>query len=120
MSFQGKELGQRAEEAAANFLRSKKFKILEQNYTTKYGEIDILARDGKTLVVVEVKAKSSDKFGSAIEMITMAKRKKLVLLTSFLQSERQIDNVRIDVVAVDNYATTPKLKHYKGVIELQI
>jgi putative endonuclease len=120
MSFEGKELGQRAEDLAADFLRSKKFKILKQNLRTKYGEIDILAKEGKTIVVVEVKAKTSSKFGSAIEMITPAKQAKLVLLTNELQAKYQTDNVRIDVVAVDDFGTEPKIRHYKGIIELKL
>ena len=79
-----------------------------------------MASEGKTLIVVEVKAISGNKFGSAIEMIALERRKKLVLLTSHLQSQYQTDNVRVDVVAVDNYAETPRLKHYRGIIELQL
>lgn len=68
-------------------------------------------------MVTEVKTKTSDFFGAAIEMITPAKQRKLVLLTHELQAKYQTNNVRIDVVAIDHAGTTPTLKHYKGVIE---
>lgn len=79
-------------------------------------------------MVTEVKTKTSDFFGAAIEMITPAKQRKLVLLTQLLQAQYQTDNVRIDVVAIDfvqqnrsaaknNAQGEPRLRHYPGVIE---
>jgi putative endonuclease len=53
-------LGERGENMAAKFLRSQGYKILERNYKTSVGEIDIIARDGKTLVFVEVKTRLYD------------------------------------------------------------
>lgn len=91
--------------------------MLKQNLRTKYGEIDILARDGQTLVIVEVKAKTSDRQGAAIEMITPTKQAKLVLLAHELQMKYQTPNVRIDIVTVDSASDNPQLRHYKGLIE---
>jgi len=77
-----------------------------------------LARDGQQLVVVEVKAKTSQIYGFAAEMITNRKKEKLILLAHELQSEYQIDSVRVDVVAIDNASSDqPIIKHYKGVVE---
>lgn len=118
MSYAGKKLGQEGEDLAAEVLRAKNIKIIKRNYRTKYGEIDILARDRDTLVVVEVKAKSHQRQGAAIEMITPTKQKKLVLLTTYLQAKHKISNVRIDVVTIDNYAMRPLVKYHKGIIEL--
>src|SRR6185295_13802738 len=53
-------LGERGENVAAKFLRNLGYKILERNYRTALGEIDIIARDGKTLVFVEVKTRMYD------------------------------------------------------------
>lgn len=85
---------------------------------TKRGEIDILAQDGQTLVIVEVKAKTSAKYGYALEMITAAKRRQLILLTFELQKQYQTDKVRIDIVTVDNAKAAPDIKLYKGLVEL--
>jgi putative endonuclease len=112
-----KTLGNRGETLASQFLQQKKLTILDRNLKTKFGEIDILAKDDETLVLVEVKAKTSDKYGSAIEMITPAKQRKLVLLACELQMKYQSESVRIDVVTVENAKTMPQLKHYPGVIE---
>ena len=117
MTHQRKLLGTKGEELALNLLKKKKYRILERNYRTNLGEIDILAQDGKTLVVVEVKTKTDRKKGSAIEMITPAKQKKLILLTLQLQKQTQSDNVRIDVVTVDQGLNNPQIRHHRGVIE---
>ncbi len=77
----------------------------------------MLARDGATLVVVEVKAKTSEFRGAAIEMITPSKREKLILLAHELMMKYQSDNIRIDVVTVDSAEDTPVIKHHKGIIE---
>lgn len=92
-------------------------KILAQNLKTKIGEIDILAQDQGTLVVVEVKAKSNASYGSAIEMITRAKQRKLLLLARELQMKYQRDSVRVDVVAIDQFLETPTIQYYKGALE---
>ncbi|MEK9167593.1 MAG: YraN family protein, partial [Patescibacteria group bacterium] len=101
MSYQGKALGAKAESWATEYLEQKKFRILKRNFRTKFGEIDILARDGQTLVIVEVKAKTSDSQGSAIEMITSRKREKLILLSHELMMKYKSENIRIDVVTID-------------------
>ncbi len=118
MSQAGKELGCQGETLAANLLKQKKYQLLKRNYVTKFGEIDILARDGNELVVVEVKAKTSARFGAAIEMITPAKQRKLILLAHELQMRYQTDGVRIDIITVDNAGSNePLIKHHKGLIE---
>lgn len=98
-------------------LKKNHLRILKRNYRTKYGEIDLLARDGATLVIVEVKAKTSDSKGVAIEMITPRKRQKLILLSDELMMKYQTANIRIDVVTVDSAEEQPRLKYYKGIIE---
>lgn len=117
MTFQSKALGQKAESWAAELLQKKQLQILQRNLRTKFGEIDILARDGQTLVIVEVKAKTSDRQGSAIEMITYKKREKLILLAHELMMKYKSPNVRIDVVTVDEAGDTPIIKHHKALIE---
>jgi putative endonuclease len=115
--LESKQLGQASETLACELLKKRGYKIIERNKRTHYGEIDILAEDGKTLVIVEVKAKSSERYGSAIEMITAKKRTKLILLVAELQSLTKRESVRLDVVTVDNASGVPLTKLYKGVIE---
>ncbi|MEX0594745.1 MAG: YraN family protein [Patescibacteria group bacterium] len=114
---QRKILGNQAENLAASYLKQRGLTILSQNLKTKLGEIDILAQDGRTLVVVEVKAKSNFHYGPAVEMITGKKRRKLLLLAREIQVDYKRESVRIDVVTIDQFPDSPKIKHYKGAID---
>ncbi|MBQ9625030.1 MAG: YraN family protein [Clostridia bacterium] len=70
-------LGKAFEEQACEYLKEKGYEILEQNYTCRYGEIDIVARQGKYTVFVEVKYRKNDDFCTPAEAITVQKLKKL-------------------------------------------
>ncbi|TMR21000.1 YraN family protein [Nonomuraea turkmeniaca] len=67
------ELGKQGEQIAVIYLEAKGMKILERNWRCRYGEIDIIAEDGPTLVVVEVKTRSSRSHGTALESVNPAK-----------------------------------------------
>jgi len=98
------KLWKEGEELACQYLKKHGYQILGRNYKNKVGEIDILARpkgEKDTLVVVEVKAKSSDEYGRPIEMITPHKRKKLEQVVSVYLMENNLDNyVRFDAIEV--------------------
>jgi len=66
--------GQESETVAVNFLEKKGYKIIGKNFRTKFGEIDIIAKDFDTLAFIEVKARKSDTFGSPKESITYTKK----------------------------------------------
>jgi len=70
--------GALAEDAAAAFLASQGLQLLERNYHCRFGEIDLILRDGRTVVFVEVRYRGSKAFGGAGESITSAKREKLL------------------------------------------
>jgi len=70
--------GADAENLAAAFLERAGVTLVERNYRCRFGEIDVIARDGATLVFVEVRMRSSDRFGGAAASITAAKQKKLL------------------------------------------
>jgi putative endonuclease len=72
------ERGRHAEDLAAAFLQRQGLDIVARNYRCRYGEIDLIARDGKTLVFVEVRMRTSNAFGGAAASITAAKRGKLL------------------------------------------
>lgn len=69
--------GLRAEALAAAFLQQQGLVLLERNYRCRYGEIDLVMVDGKTLVFVEVRMRISSQFGGAAASITASKRRKL-------------------------------------------
>lgn len=78
--FGKRELGGRSERVAAEYLRRMGLRILEVNHRCRLGEIDIVAREGRTMVFVEVKSKGGPAYGRPEEMITAAKRRKLTAL----------------------------------------
>jgi putative endonuclease len=69
--------GAAAEALAAEFLRARGLTIVARNYRCRGGEIDLIARDGDTLIFVEVRLRSDAAFGGAAESITAAKKKRL-------------------------------------------
>jgi putative endonuclease len=71
------ELGKRGEELACHELEGRGYAIVERRYRCERGEIDIIARDGATLVFVEVKTRDGHDFGDAAEAITAWKRRRL-------------------------------------------
>ncbi len=66
------ERGRHAESLAAAFLQQRGLKLVERNYRCRFGEIDLVAREGKTLVFVEVRMRTSARFGGAAASITAA------------------------------------------------
>ena len=72
-------LGQRGEDLAADYLVRHRLTVVARNYRCRGGEIDLVCREGRTLVFVEVRQRSSGAFGGAAASITAAKRRRLVL-----------------------------------------
>ena len=78
--------GEDAENLAAAFLQRAGLTLVERNYRCRFGEIDVIAHDGATLVFVEVRMRSSERFGGAAASITAAKRMKLLRTARFYLS----------------------------------
>lgn len=97
------ELGAKAEAIAARHLKRNGYRILDRNLHSRIGEIDILARQGGTLVIVEVKsAREGSPFGPPSFRVDSAKRQKLKKLATELQKKHKLRTVdmRFDVVCV--------------------
>ena len=95
-------LGRMGEDVAARHLESEGFVVLERNWRCSEGELDILARDGDTLVVCEVKTRSSTRYGSPFEAITERKLHRLERLGMRWMRERGVrpTRMRVDIVSV--------------------
>jgi putative endonuclease len=93
--------GDSAESLAAAFLERAGLTILERNYRCRFGEIDLVAASGTSLVFVEVRARKSEAFGGAAASITAAKRRRLVAAARhYLATHRPRGTCRFDVVLV--------------------
>ena len=95
-------LGQRAEIAAAAELGRRGYRIVGSNYRCKYGEVDLIAQEGGSLVFVEVRCRTTDAYGTPAESVTAAKRQRLVRTAQTYLDERNLGDVgcRFDVVEV--------------------
>jgi putative endonuclease len=95
-------IGLRAEQRAAKLLRRHGLRILERNFRCTAGELDIIAAEGDTLVFVEVRSRSDDAHGSAIDAIDRVKQLQVARVAAYYLALRvpQYPNCRFDVVAI--------------------
>lgn len=111
-----RSIGSDGESWVADWLKTtKKWKILGQNIHVRFGEIDILALDGREIVIVEVKAKATKLQGAAVEMVTPQKQQTLARLAKFLESQYN-KPVRVDVVTLDTFPSNPVVHHYQSAV----
>jgi len=96
-----KPLGSKGESIAARFLSEKGYAIIAYNYKTRIGEIDIIAKDGETIVFVEVKTREDDAFAAPFESVNAAKRQKMKNVASlYLQKQSKEFPARFDVISI--------------------
>lgn len=113
-----KEQGKYGEDLACKFLAGLDYEIIERNYLIRGGEIDIVAKDGETTVIVEVKLREGDQYGSAIESISNSKLRYLIRTTKIYAYEKDIKGgLRIDLVAIDFINGKPKIEHIENITE---
>ena len=102
--------GSEGEAVAGRYLKKKGYTILGQNYFCRFGEIDLIARDGGYVVFVEVKTRTSSGFAQAREAVTPAKQRKLRAAASLYLAERRLDcRCRFDVAEV--YWTSRRINY---------
>jgi len=94
--------GKISEAQAAVFLESRGYQILFRNYKAQGAEIDIIAREKDTICFIEVKSRSSDRFGSPQEAVTSAKQQKISRAASMFLQENDLQDrsCRFDVVGI--------------------
>lgn len=99
--FKTKNVGNFGESEAVKFLRKKGYKILERNYTTKFGEIDIIAQKDNYICFVEVKTRSNENYGTPRDAVNYHKQKKIILVANYyMLSKNQDMFLRFDVIEV--------------------
>lgn len=103
MQTSSQQFGKSSEIQAAAYLKDQGYQILELNYRTRMGEIDIIARHHDSLVFIEVKARKSAEFGNPKYAVTRQKQVRLARAALYyLKSTRQMNQkARFDVVAID-------------------
>lgn len=103
-NFYKKLLGRVGETKSVKFLKKQGYKIIERNFKTRVGEIDIIARKNDELVFVEVKTRSSDCYGAPSEAVNRKKQEKYFKVAQeYILKKNMADcNCRFDVVEVEN------------------
>jgi len=111
--------GQAGEDLACAYLQQKGLRILERNFRCRAGEIDIIARDGATVVFVEVKERTGRSHGAAIEAVTPTKRARVVRAARLYAAQRALSEsaLRFDVVAIDQGPDGPEVRHESGAFD---
>lgn len=106
--------GEKGEQIAANYLRKNNFEILERNYRAGRSEIDIICKESNTLVFVEVKTRTSSKFGNPEDFVNEAKAAKIIEGAEVYLLENGWDGaIRFDIVSVLIYGNIEEIKHFK-------
>ena len=106
------DLGKMGEELAVNYLIGKGYEVLERNWRNKHKELDIVAKDGGTLVIVEVKTRQSDSFGEPDLAVTRQKQKYLVYAANTYVFSKGLDlDIRFDIISIVFNQGNPIIDH---------
>jgi putative endonuclease len=114
------QFGKDSESLAARHLKKNGYKILEQNYRNKLGEIDIIAKEKGTLVFVEVKARKTHVFGNPKWAVTPKKQRKISMVALYYLKAANKTHVkaRFDVVSFSLAKDNPQIEIIKNAFEL--
>lgn len=118
-----KKLGYDGEDLAAQYLKSKGYEILENNFTVRGGEIDLVARDKNTLVFVEVKTRTGNSFGYGEESVTNIKKLRIRRTIELYLSKQNYKNepdYRVDIIGIELYPLTGKLKNISHIPDIDL
>jgi putative endonuclease len=114
------QFGEKGESLAARHLKRQGYRIIEQNYRTNLGEIDIIAKEKGSIVFVEVKSRKTGRFGNPKWAVTPKKQRKISMVAlQYLKTTRQHDaKARFDVVSISRVQGSPRIELVKNAFEL--
>jgi putative endonuclease len=115
-------LGKTGEDLACRELERRGYVVIARRYRRRGGEIDIIARDGQTIVFAEVKSRDGRAFGEGAEAVTGLKRHRMAqLAVDYLARHRLTDRpCRFDVVSIDFESEPPGVELYQNAFESSI
>lgn len=116
------QTGRRGEDIAADYLAKKGYQIIQRNFHTRFGEIDLVANKNQKLIFVEVKLKLGSQFGTPAEMISphkiyQVKRTATHFLLANPQLAKQYPQQRIDAVCIVVDKGKVSIKHYENLTD---
>lgn len=96
-----KKLGKKGENRAVWYLRFHRWRIIERNFSSPFGEIDIIARKGEVLAFIEVKTRLTDEFGTPSEAVDARRKQRYISGANYFLINKNIDlTVRFDIIEV--------------------
>ncbi len=114
--------GQQGEDAACKYLQGRGFRIVERNFRCPFGEVDIIARDGETLVFVEVRTGGRGRIHAPEETVSAKKQLKIGRSALFYLQRHGLEDrcaARFDVVAVEQTEKGADIRHIPDAFEIQ-
>ena len=111
--------GKIGEEIAKNYLIKKGYKIIEQNYKTKYGEIDLICEKDREIIIVEVRAKKGNNFGTPEDSLDKRKINKIFFnAKTYISFEKEQKPYKVDAICIilKNNNEIESLNHYQNII----
>ncbi|MBM4272331.1 MAG: YraN family protein [Deltaproteobacteria bacterium] len=116
------QTGKKGEEIAARYLESRGYRIIERNYRSRWGEIDIVAKDGNTVVFVEVKCRRSESFGDPQSAVGTNKQRKVSRMSLAYLKEKGLYpcDARFDVVAVKMLPAGNRVELIRNAFEIAL
>ena len=106
------DFGNLGEELAVDYLTGKGYKILERNWRNIHKEIDIIAKDGDFLVIVEVKTRQTDAYGAPDTAVTKRKQRMLIAAANAYITRNKLDvETRFDIISIILKGSEPVIEH---------
>lgn len=105
------EKGKLGESIALKYIISKGGKIIEQNYRTKIGEIDLIVRMNGELVFVEVKSRSNINYGYPSEAVDYKKKRKIINVAKYYILDNSLEDISVRFDVIEIYLTDKKINH---------
>jgi putative endonuclease len=120
MSNARQTLGKLGEDLACQELERRGYAILARRYRRRGGELDIVARDGQTIVFVEVKTREGCEFGAGAESVTLFKRRRMAnVALDYMARNRLVEcPCRFDVVSIDMGGQKPRIELYQNAFDV--
>lgn len=119
MAEHQQRLGRVGEQAAIQYLQAQGYRILEQNYRCRFGEIDLIAQDGPVLAFIEVKTRQSRTFGPPAAAVTLRKQHHIIKAAQVYLARRGNEQVvcRFDVVTIELDLQQPRIEIIKNAFQ---
>ncbi len=117
---QKQTLGKEGERIAERYLKKKGYRLVERNYRSPVGELDLIVLDRRVIVFVEVKTRSQERFGAPLESVHRTKQHKMMKAALFFLSRHKLHHreARFDVIGVSFGDGEPAVEHIENAFDL--